>query len=1124
MDNVLIDTIAPPNQNYVDYVTSSVALGTGDRILRLESTNPNGGDNTVFIDDLTIESVSAAENWSNPATWGGTVPAALSDIEIPAGKTVVVDQNIVVDSLVVRGTLRFARQDLVVQACSIIADGPTARVEIGSETSRFTNNLTITLTGGVCTSPTACTCTTTGHEMIDGNVIASINGGVVDIHGAETVSWTKLNATAAAGSNTLTLAQPVTWPVGAKILVAASSTDWNESETRTIQSRSSDGLTLTLNSPLTYQHIGVQQTHTRTSPARTWNLDLRAEVGLLSRNVTIQGAADTESPGVNQGFGGHVMIMKGNSTLAGASGFIPGGRGYIEGAAFFRMGRKSTKGRYPLHFHMLGEEGKGQYFRNNSVDRSFNRALVIHGTEFTRVEGNACYDHIGHGFMLEDGSERFNRIYSNLLALSRRPASLAEAVTPSDFTGNAVQRVSPANYWLTNPNNIFENNVAAGTQGTGIWQLFPRYVVGQSASDPRFSNHDPSQEPLGSNTGNIAHSCRTGLDVSDGLTPDHDIIPNLGTQFPGGIVVENSTLLANYLGVYTGLTDFSSPSLLTFRSFQMADNAHHFMMAQNSLTEDTLAVANSNLGLFKNPTDRVNPPGILRAFHRSYDGPANFKNVHLVGFDAADSTIFSNNGASFKHTNALFEKITFNHPGTPKSFLYNYSIRDGGNGPQHYENPRDWMMVLRDVDGSVAGLANSSIIANNPFMRTSSDFQPANWVNTYRSPYKFAYTTLTAPSAYDPIITDMTVTRERDNQPPVSMYYSHLFDVQVELPLIVNDSYYYTYKFHTIPQGNRFILGIGDVAVNDFIKTRFRDVGNYPGIRVEHDVNNALLSQASSKAALDNATVSTYYRDTSNGDLWVKFFNQTTVAHQTTRVFVRWNSNGALSTVDTDGDGMGDYAEALGTGDYVTGVRDPMRSNDLSFPFNTNGNLAGWAPTGTTSSATVTGGELVVAASGGDPQMTRTGFNFKASDNLVMFVRYRSNAGGNLQIFWADETGPISAAQSATAASYVANSGYRTAIFNLANNPEWVGRTITQLRLDTLAGAGTTTWIDSIDFGTSDSDGDGRSNAFEVLTGNNPENANDLRFEFNKDNDYLRLGSVRHRRNFRCRRNHDRSC
>ena len=69
--------------------------------------------------------------------------------------------------------------------------------------------------------------------------------------------------------------------------------------------------------------------------------------------------------------------------------------------------------RYPMHWHMMGPVD-GQYFARSSVWKSFNRCVTVHGTNNARVEGNVCYDHLGHGYFLEDGGETGNLLAGNL--------------------------------------------------------------------------------------------------------------------------------------------------------------------------------------------------------------------------------------------------------------------------------------------------------------------------------------------------------------------------------------------------------------------------------------------------------------------------------------------------------------------------------------------------------------------------------------------------------------------------------------------------------------------------------------------------------------------------------------
>lgn len=100
-----------------------------------------------------------------------------------------------------------------------------------------------------------------------------------------TQTWTTLAASVSSGSTQITLQQGVNWPVGSQIIIATTGDylSQGQSEVRTITSISSDGRTLTLNSPLVYAHLGVSQI------VGSVTVESRAEVGLLSHNVVFQG-------------------------------------------------------------------------------------------------------------------------------------------------------------------------------------------------------------------------------------------------------------------------------------------------------------------------------------------------------------------------------------------------------------------------------------------------------------------------------------------------------------------------------------------------------------------------------------------------------------------------------------------------------------------------------------------------------------------------------------------------------------------------------------------------------------------------------------------------------------------
>ena len=88
----------------------------------------------------------------------------------------------------------------------------------------------------------------------------------------------------------------------------------------------------------------------------------------------------------------------------------------VEGVEFFRMGQTNVLGRYPLHFHLLGDGGAQSYMRDSSVHRSYYRCISLHGTHNATVSSNVAYDVIGYCYYLEDGVEEYNRLEFNLAA------------------------------------------------------------------------------------------------------------------------------------------------------------------------------------------------------------------------------------------------------------------------------------------------------------------------------------------------------------------------------------------------------------------------------------------------------------------------------------------------------------------------------------------------------------------------------------------------------------------------------------------------------------------------------------------------------------------------------------
>src|SRR5437763_29863 len=286
-------------------------------------------------------------------------------------------------------------------------------------------------------------------------------GGTLNLHGNRTNSWTKLSKTAEAGSNSIEVLNAAGWRVGDELVLASTDFDPHQAERRTITAIR--GNTITLDKKLDYMHFGKI----------TVDVDERGEVGMLSRNIVIQASPDADKTL----FGGHIMAMNASKM-------------FVDGVELNRMGQNMHLARYPIHWHLIGD-AQGQYIRNAAIHDTYNRCVTVHGTNFLHVENNVTYNTVGHCFFLEDGAEHGNQFVHNLAIQIKCHTSKACAPTnlapngENSFTNENRQAYRTASlsgkdtllpsdntvaaYWITNPDNTFIDNVAAGSDENGFW-------------------------------------------------------------------------------------------------------------------------------------------------------------------------------------------------------------------------------------------------------------------------------------------------------------------------------------------------------------------------------------------------------------------------------------------------------------------------------------------------------------------------------------------------------------------------------------------------------------------------------------------------------------------------------
>jgi len=447
-------------------------------------------------------------DWHDPTTWGGSLPVAGSDVTLPNNSRVIVRQPI---------STQLGLITIPVSSELIFGEDPS---EISMDVSGFEVEGAMSAGSDTCRLETPLIITLHGSRPVDiatNSREASFKGisitGRLEMHGKRYYkTWSRLAKSVSPGDNFLFLQDEVNWQPGQEIVLVTSavkdSRDWHQNEELTVGSVALNPVSgvkavVYLTSSVQYSHVA--------------NSGYQAEVGLLSRMITIQGSADDSEPTDPDpltcsgsarygdtgrpcsdkeltGFGGHIMVHS-------------GGQGYVEGVELYRMGQTNVLGRYPMHFHVLGNNCEGCYFRDSSVHRSFYRCISVHGTHNTTVSENVAFDVTGYCYYLEDGVEEDNTISFNLAALIHMlgtPATGNGQSTPLALQSETLTLpadVTASGYYITNMHNTIVGNVASGG-----WAGFAFPVLYSPLGQHRNDNMRPANRLSLLIDGNTAHS------------------------------------------------------------------------------------------------------------------------------------------------------------------------------------------------------------------------------------------------------------------------------------------------------------------------------------------------------------------------------------------------------------------------------------------------------------------------------------------------------------------------------------------------------------------------------------------------------------------------------------------
>ncbi|XP_046581662.1 cell surface hyaluronidase-like [Haliotis rubra] len=513
-------------------------------------------------------------------------------------------------------------------------------------------------------------------------------------------------------------------------------------------------------------------------------VDMRGEVALLSRDFVIEGQMETECYVTETNREKEEWLC----SLFDFDHF--GGHLKFTSTEFYHMGQQEFTGSYPIHFHMC-DDVNGTWVRSNSVHHSLARCVTIHGTDGLEVSDNACYDHLGHGYFLEDSVEQYNILDGNIVIGTKHGTHIMTDMKNSWCSKTLASKCnSLSTFWITHFNNYVRNNVAAGSDNAGFWFNYADRPLGPSAARQaeKLANNQPGvtefqtrHTPILEFDNNVAHS-----NYERGLMFDSKI--SYGKMYHNTFIPENARFGSNEYDPREPNTPEGTPVTTTIKRLtvyknrkeniwlrgantilvnsSIADSQRGLVMplsqsnGVNEVKNSVFIGMSDNLGVGYTYTDWsfTGEEKPVHKFSRSflgwrptdplqgfvfYHGPSYVTNCYFNDFyhwhwNTTWDNVFNLPGyraggaLGFRRTNMP----VFSARSTVSGLKFGFcdpcegnSVFDGNNTTPGFEKDGEGKQQasFHDVDGSVTGMTNSQVVKNNPFFTTPKCSFRDNW-------------------------------------------------------------------------------------------------------------------------------------------------------------------------------------------------------------------------------------------------------------------------------------------------------------------------------------------------------------------------------------------------------------
>ncbi|KAK1742392.1 hypothetical protein QTG54_006957 [Skeletonema marinoi] len=344
---------------------------------------------------------------------------------------------------------------------------------------------------------------------------AALNAGdypTIDINGRDLArTWSLLSKPLHPGMDKIELmhnANLMDWRVGDRISVAPTAKlATGHGEEFTITLIDANGY-LRLDKVAQYDH---QSKFVNASPGGHPAI-LSAEVVNLSRNIVITGddfkheQCDPSLPEAVPGeetsvLGCRCSSFRQQCTNGLHTAAMHGGTASIQNTRIERCGQRGVEGKYCLHFHKLSD-CPTCLFKNNVVENSQQRGIIVHSTHSSVVEGNVLYNVRGAGIYIEDGNEMYNDIKHNVVIC---PHPFNDSVLSGCTVPGTSNRIADTK---DNQSGIFSRANTNSLQGNRVSNNFNGMLLLNEGSGRGDSQHKvcETSAKLGRIEGNTFHS------------------------------------------------------------------------------------------------------------------------------------------------------------------------------------------------------------------------------------------------------------------------------------------------------------------------------------------------------------------------------------------------------------------------------------------------------------------------------------------------------------------------------------------------------------------------------------------------------------------------------------------